>query len=81
MPRTAPGRQSPHSADRTRDISVGVYKLRLGRVDAAKMLAEIGPEKLRQRAACYDALTRAYLTVLTIIEPSQPPKTARKPKG
>jgi hypothetical protein len=57
-------RAKPHDLDRTRDISVAVYKLRLGLADTEQMLAKDGPEKLRQRAASYDALTRAYLTAI-----------------
>jgi hypothetical protein len=57
------------NADRVRDVSVAVYKLRLeasnkGAVD--RMLAKDGDDgqKLRDRAGSYDALTRVYLQVL-----------------
>lgn len=57
-------------AEEVRDISVEVYKLRLedssaGAVD--RMLAKDGDDgsKLRSRAASYDALTRAYMAVLS----------------
>ena len=49
-----------------RDISVAVYKDRLGEIDTASMLeadADNGA-KLRGRAGSYDPLTRAYLRVL-----------------
>jgi hypothetical protein len=50
--------------ERVRDISEAVYKMRLSPADLAKMLARDGPEKLRERAGAYDALTRVYLRAI-----------------
>ncbi len=54
------------SPEAVRDISVAVYKARLGAADTARMLAADGDGgvKLRQRAASYDPLTRAYVEIL-----------------
>ncbi len=62
-------------AERIRDISVKVYKLRLcqesGEDAVGRMLARdeekqpgCGEKLLRNRAASYDPLTRAYLLIL-----------------
>jgi len=56
-------------ADRVREISIAVYKLRLEAGNAGaveRMLKKDGDEgqKLSGRAAAYDPLTRAYLKVL-----------------
>ena len=52
--------------DEIRDISLQVYKIRLGPDDVARMLEKDndGGRKLRERAGSYDVLTRAYLAVL-----------------
>lgn len=46
-----------------RDVSVEVYKKRLGDDDTRRMLEKDsdGGAKLKNRAASYDGLTRAYL--------------------
>lgn len=64
MPQAKP---TPLPADYVRDISERVYRLRLGPKDVACMLAEDNDDgkKLRERAAAYDYLTRAYLTVMS----------------
>ena len=59
-----------------RDISEAVYRIRLeqdckGNVERMIAKDEDNGEKLRNRAASYDALTRAYLKVLRPIEPSK----------
>jgi hypothetical protein len=57
-------------AEQVRDISEAVYRLRLNQEsgDGAdeRMIAEDGDNgaKLRNRAAAYDSLTRAYLKVM-----------------
>jgi hypothetical protein len=56
----------PIDTDRVRDVSVSVYKARLGKKDAAKMIEEDGEEKLRKRAGIYDPLTVAYFTALGV---------------
>lgn len=68
-PRRVPSLYSP---DEIRDISEAVYKIRLEEGNMPKgaverMLADDNDDgkKLRQRAAAYDPLTRAYLKVLT----------------
>jgi hypothetical protein len=51
----------PIDQERVRDISVIVYKARLGRRDTAVMIETQGGEKkLRERAAFYDPMTLAY---------------------
>jgi hypothetical protein len=52
-----------------RDISVEVYKMRLGPDDTRRMLENDGDggKKLRERAHSYDALTRCYLEVLNVV--------------
>lgn len=57
---------APIDTERVRDISVQIYKARLGRKDTEEMIANDGHEKLRKRAAIYDALTIAYHTALGI---------------
>lgn len=49
-----------------RDISVEVYKIRLGKKDAERMLAKDrdNGQKLRSRAESYDVLTKCYITAL-----------------
>lgn len=46
-----------------RDLSVAVYKLRLGPVSTKRMLERDadGGVKLRRRAGAYDPLSKAYL--------------------
>jgi len=53
-------------AERIRDISEKVYRIRLGARDTQSMIAKDGDngEKLRQRAGSYDVLTRAYLEAM-----------------
>jgi len=62
-----------YDPETVRDISVAVYKVRLGRDDADRMLKKDadGGAKLRRRAAAYDALTVAYLDLLAEREPIQ----------
>lgn len=58
---------SPKKTDqKVRDISVAIYKMRLGERDTARMLAKDadGGAKLRERAKAYDILTRCYMKVL-----------------
>lgn len=57
-------------AERIRDISDKVYRIRLGQRDTESMIAKDGDQgqKLRQRAGSYDVLTRAYLEALEINE-------------
>lgn len=60
----APPEPVVSDADRVRDISVAVYRHRLG--DGGKrMVEEDGDDgtKLRARAIVYDSLTRSYLRV------------------
>ena len=49
-----------------RDISEAVYRDRLGINGVKSMLANDADDgkKLRQRAGCYDPLTRSYLRIL-----------------
>ena len=49
-----------------RQISIAVYKMRLGPKDTARMLAKDADdgEKLSERASAYDPLTRCYLEAL-----------------
>lgn len=51
------------SANLVRDLSVAVYKLRLGPTSLERMLEKDGDDgtKLRRRAGSYDPLSRAYL--------------------
>jgi hypothetical protein len=51
-----------------RDLSEKVYRDQLGADDTARMIEKDkdGGEKLRNRAASYDSLTRSYLKVLGI---------------
>lgn len=63
-----------HTPEQIRDISEAVYCLRLedasggGKGAVERMIAKDGDdgEKLRNRAAAYDQLTRAYLKVLEV---------------
>ena len=68
-------RELAAEAERIRDISVRVYKLRLQQESGAdavdRMLAKddekqpgCGEQLLRNRAASYDPLTRAYMQIL-----------------
>ncbi len=60
-----------YTPEKIRDISETVYRLRLGDEDVARMSkkdADNG-EKMRERAASYDTLTRAYLQVLGLMAP------------
>ncbi len=62
--------ESLRQAEEVRDISVEVYKRRLednspGGVDRMLEKDDDGGVKLRSRAASYDALTRAYMAVLS----------------
>ena len=47
-----------------RDVSELVYAERLGKDDAARMIAKDGHAKLRDRAGSLDQLTRAYLKAM-----------------
>jgi hypothetical protein len=53
-----------HTPEFVRDVSVAVYKTRLGTDDAAGMIAKHGEAGLRKRAGSLDPLTRAYLQAL-----------------
>jgi hypothetical protein len=65
MPRTPPPpRVAEFDAIEVRDISERVYLMRLKPKDAAEMLAEVGPEKMRERAGSYDDLTRTYMRAM-----------------
>ena len=64
-------RKPTFGADYIRDISESVYRIRLEQScegNVARMIAkdEDGGETLRNRAASYDPLTRAYLKALGI---------------
>jgi hypothetical protein len=59
----------PIDNEKVRDVSVLIYKNRLGRTDTEKMLKADGPEKLRKRAGIYDPLTVAYMTALNVPVP------------
>ena len=65
MPRKQ--RPQPFDPDAVRDVSVAVYKSRLGADDTRRMLEKDADDgtMLRERARAYDALTRCYLTILT----------------
>lgn len=56
---------------RIRDISVEVYKMRLGKDDTRRMLEkdDDGGVKLRSRAGSYDKLTQCYLKALNVTLP------------
>lgn len=56
------------SPECVRDISERVYRIELGPVDTARMIAKDkdNGEKLRNRAKSYDSLTRSYLKALGI---------------
>ena len=58
--------EPPFDPDKVRDISVAIYKRRLGDDDTQRMLAKDGDggKKLRERAGSYDALTRCYMALL-----------------
>jgi hypothetical protein len=49
-------------------VSEAVYRERLGERDTASMLAKDGDngERLRERAAAYDPLTRSYLRAIEV---------------
>lgn len=66
--------------EKIRDISLAVYKIRLGNADVGRMLEKDadGGKKLRTRAGSYDILTRAYLEVLGLHK--RPPRPAPKNK-
>lgn len=51
---------APVDTEKIRDVSLEVYKARLGPKDAAAMLENDGIEKMRKRAGIYDPLTMAY---------------------
>lgn len=55
-------------AERVRDFSEAVYRERLGERDAASMIAKDGDngERLRERAAAYDPVTRAYMRAMGV---------------
>ena len=60
-----------YTPEQIRDISEAVYRIRLGDVAFARMSekdADNG-KKMRERAASYDVLTRAYLQVLGFMPP------------
>ena len=58
-------------AELVRDISVEVYKERLGPANLTKMLEERGADVLRANAGSYDGLTRAYLRAFRNILPER----------
>lgn len=53
-----------------RDISEAVYRERLGAADAAAMIEKDGDQgqKLRERAASYDSMTRSYIRALQAVQ-------------
>lgn len=65
LPEHDPDPKEP-DAKRVRDISVAVYKERLGPTETASMLENDGDggAKLRHRAASYDSLTRSYMKAM-----------------
>lgn len=68
MPRPA---GPPRDNERIRDISLAVYKLKIGAPGVARMLAADadGGMKLRNRAASYDNTTVCYLEALGLPVP------------
>jgi len=54
------------SAEYVRDVSEMIYRDRLGEKDVASMIEKDGDGgvKLRQRAGCFDSLTRSYLKII-----------------
>ena len=59
-------RKPTFDPDHIRNISEVVYRLELGDDDTTRMLEKDndGGQKLRNRAAAYDSLTRSYLKAL-----------------
>lgn len=57
--------------DEIRDISLAVYKIRLGPAAVERVLERDGDggKKLRKQAESYDVLTWAYLEVLGLHKP------------
>lgn len=60
------GRAAEFPPEKVREISVAVYRERLGDADTASMIEKDGDngQKLRERAAAYDSLTRDYLRAM-----------------
>jgi hypothetical protein len=60
---TPKGRVKEFTDDEVRDLSESVYRQRLGDEDTLAMIEKDGDfgHKLRQRAACFDQLSRCYL--------------------
>ena len=57
-------RPAEFDATVVRNISVAVYRARMGDADAAERIAKIGEAKFRDHAGVYDTLTRAYMRAL-----------------
>jgi hypothetical protein len=67
-------RKAEHDPKHVRDISEAIYRARLPANDLRKLLAEPdGEMKLRERAGCYDTLTRCYLKIIAGV-PAAPRK-------
>lgn len=62
----------PRDTEAVRDISLAVYKMKLGQTAVDRMLAadNDGGAKLRRRAASYDATTICYLNALGLSVPA-----------
>jgi hypothetical protein len=61
----SPSRPAPEfGLSFVRDVSEAVYRERLSPRDLADMIAKDGDPKVRERAGCFDVLTRVYLRVL-----------------
>lgn len=60
------GRTQEFDPEHVRDISEAVYRDRLGKDEAAKMVAKAKGDVgiLRRNASSYDGITRSYLRVL-----------------
>jgi len=56
------------ASDRVRDVSEQVYRDQIGEEGVARMLKKDQDQgqKIRERAGCYDRLTRIYLRVLEV---------------
>lgn len=71
-------------ANYVRDVSVQVYRLRLGEKDADAMIQEKGEKYFRNAAGSLDTITRCYLDVLmevAEVEVEKPANDAGKPPG
>jgi hypothetical protein len=59
-----------YDAETVRNISVDVYKIRLGQDEVDRMLTKDADDgtKFRERASSYDVLTRAYLDTIATLK-------------